>query len=92
MIVRTIGFGSASERRIDTREIVALEVAETPDGDGDATYRPELVLRSGERVAISSGWRSVREPAERRSAALRRALAEGLGMELPERGAGDGRA
>ena len=84
VIILERGLAGRRERELAAGEIADVIVAETPDSDGDTTYQPHLILRSGEHVALSRVWLSARASSERHVLALRRALAHDLGVDLPE--------
>ena len=74
VIIRERGLAGRREREIEVGEIADVVVAEMPDSDGDATYQPHLILRSGEHVALAHVWLSARGSSEKPVLALRRAL------------------
>jgi hypothetical protein len=84
VIILERGLAGRREREIEAGEIADVMVAETPDSDGDATYQPHLMIKSGEHVALSHVWLSARDSSERRVPAPRRALAHDLGVDLPK--------
>ena len=74
VIIQERGLAGRRERVVELGEIADVIVAEKPDGDGDPTYQPHLILRSGEHVALSQIWLAARGSSERQVLALRRAL------------------
>ena len=78
--VRRRGFGGADAPAWPIREVAGVRLAEDRDDEGNAVFRVEIVLRSGDRVPISLLWTHGREPAE----AVVRRLQEALATSRPD--------
>ena len=72
--------GGAETRAWPLREVAGVRLAEGRDDEGGEVFRVEVVLRSGDGVAISLVWTHGREPAK----AVARRLREALAMPQPD--------
>ncbi|HKA18821.1 MAG TPA: hypothetical protein VKN18_11075 [Blastocatellia bacterium] len=82
VVIREQGLAGRREHTIDADQIRNVIVAETLDGDGDATYQAQIVLVSGEHLALSRVWMPDRRPSAKQVEVLGQVLTQDLGVRL----------
>ena len=72
--IRSRTWLTRTTRRVSEHEIAAVQIVETHDSDGDATFAPALALHTGERVPLTAQATPSREAALEMAAALARRI------------------